>query len=98
MYWPSCGTPNEESRDTCGLPLRPVPNQPGAPGPASSPPQWPVQPSYGYAQPGLSYAGIWKRFVAVIIDGIVVNIVAGLTQRKQALHDMIAGTLVVNEH
>jgi len=36
--------------------------------------------------------------VAVIIDGIVVNIVAGLTQRKQALHDMIAGTLVVNEH
>ena len=47
----------------------------------------------------LSFLHATGRFFAKIITGLIPlgigYIMAGFTERKQALHDMIAGTLVV---
>jgi uncharacterized RDD family membrane protein YckC len=46
----------------------------------------------------ISFARATGRFFAKILSGMILNIgyiMAGFTERKQALHDMIAGTLVV---
>jgi uncharacterized RDD family membrane protein YckC len=46
----------------------------------------------------ISFARATGRFFAKILSGMILNIgyiMAGFTERKQALHDMIAGTLVL---
>lgn len=46
----------------------------------------------------ISFGRATGRFFAKILSGMILNIgyiMAGFTTRKQALHDMIAGTLVV---
>jgi len=46
----------------------------------------------------ISFGRATGRFLAKILSGMILNIgyiMAGFTERKQALHDMIAGTLVV---
>ena len=46
----------------------------------------------------LSFAHATGRFFAKMISGFTMGIgyiMAGFTERKQALHDMIAGTLVM---
>jgi len=46
----------------------------------------------------ISFGRATGRFFAKILSGMILNIgyiMAGFTDRKQALHDMIAGTLVV---
>jgi uncharacterized RDD family membrane protein YckC len=46
----------------------------------------------------ISFGRSTGRFFAKILSGMILNIgyiMAGFTDRKQALHDMIAGTLVV---
>jgi len=46
----------------------------------------------------ISFARATGRFLAKILSGMILNIgyiMAGFTERKQALHDMIAGTLVL---
>jgi uncharacterized RDD family membrane protein YckC len=46
----------------------------------------------------ISFARATGRFLAKILSGIILNIgyiMAGFTERKQGLHDMIAGTLVL---
>jgi uncharacterized RDD family membrane protein YckC len=75
------GAPDQGTAQGYGSPQAPGGQQGYAPppsyGPGSvygGPPQqgYGPQPSYtGYGQP---YAGFWKRFVAVIIDGIIINI------------------------
>jgi uncharacterized RDD family membrane protein YckC len=46
----------------------------------------------------ISFARATGRFLAKILSGMILNIgyiMAGFTERKQALHDMIVGTLVL---
>jgi len=46
----------------------------------------------------ISFARATGRFFAKILSGMILNIgyiMAGFTERKQALHDMIAGTFVL---
>jgi len=46
----------------------------------------------------ISFGRATGRFFAKILSGMILNIgyiMAGFTERKQALHDMIAGTLVI---
>jgi uncharacterized RDD family membrane protein YckC len=46
----------------------------------------------------IGFAQASGRFFGKIISGLILDIgfiMAGFTERKQALHDMIAGTLVV---
>ena len=48
----------------------------------------------------ISFARATGRHFAKLLSGMILligYIMAGLTERKQALHDMIAGTLVVRE-
>ena len=48
----------------------------------------------------ISFGRATGRFFAKILSGMILNIgyiMAGFTERKQALHDMIAGTLVVRD-
>jgi uncharacterized RDD family membrane protein YckC len=48
----------------------------------------------------ISFAQATGRYFAKIISGIILFmgfIMAGFTEKKQALHDMIANTLVVNK-
>lgn len=70
MYCVKCGqqVPDDDRFCTrCGAPMEPVP----APTPqptAQAAPAWPVT-----AQP-LRYAGFWRRFVAALIDGVLVGL------------------------
>ncbi len=56
------------------------------------------------------YAGFWRRCLACIIDGLLLGTlngilavpiiligIAGFTQQKQALHDILAQCLVMNK-
>jgi uncharacterized RDD family membrane protein YckC len=43
---------------------------------------------------GRANARYWSKFISALIF-LIGYIMAGFTQKKQALHDMIAGTLVV---
>ena len=48
----------------------------------------------------ITFARATGRFFAKILSGLIFNIgyiIAGFTEKKQALHDMIAGTLVMNK-
>lgn len=48
----------------------------------------------------ITFARASGRFFAKILSGLIFNIgyiIAGFTEKKQALHDMIAGTLVINK-
>lgn len=51
----------------------------------------------------MDFAGFWKRLLAAIIDGIIITIaergliIVACTKRKQGLHDLLTGCLVINE-
>jgi uncharacterized RDD family membrane protein YckC len=77
-FCPSCGQPTSvQSSPPRGIPLAPagfVPQQPaGAPSAAFPPQQQPVAYAPAAVSP-LGYAGFWLRFVAWLIDYILVGI------------------------
>jgi uncharacterized RDD family membrane protein YckC len=56
-----------------GLPPPPPPPPPPGGYPAPPPPAYPVQPAYGYA-PQVGYGGFWIRFVALIVDSLIIAV------------------------
>ncbi|MDP2920701.1 MAG: RDD family protein [Dehalococcoidia bacterium] len=67
MQCPRCGTANPDNAQfcqKCSASLKVTGQQPQAPGAA--------QPA------AVTYAGFWRRFAAVIIDGIILNVVGWL--------------------
>jgi uncharacterized RDD family membrane protein YckC len=77
MYCPRCGAPNDGDQATCtncGAPLGPDPAAGSTPPPGYASPAG-YGPGPGYVDYGPRYGGFWKRFVAYIIDAILINIV-----------------------
>lgn len=77
MFCPKCGAANDESKADCaecGASLAPPAMNAYQPAPTYQP-----VPAY-QAEPGtrVSYAGFWKRFAALIIDGIILNVVGNI--------------------
>ena len=85
MYCSKCGAQVAEGAAfcaACGTPMSPSSsgapgaNPPAAPGSLQpSPPAWPAPAT---ARPSVAYAGFWLRFIALIIDFIVIYFVRGL--------------------
>ena len=75
MFCSKCGASNAEGAafcSACGQPIASVtPAQP-----AGAPPSYGAAP---VARPQVHYAGFWLRFVAYIIDSIVLGFVVGIT-------------------
>ena len=82
MFCSKCGANVAEGIafcSACGQPMggaRPVGSPPAASG-------WPAPPApggqtYGAARPTIAYAGFWLRFVAFIIDAIVLGIAGAI--------------------
>lgn len=91
MFCSKCGASNMEGAafcSACGQPIAGFSVAPpaGAPGPSTSAPgpygAAPAPPTYGaapVARPQAHYAGFWLRFVAYIIDSIVLGFVVGVS-------------------
>ena len=85
MYCSKCGANVAEGAAfcaACGTPMSlsssgaPSTNPPAAPGYLEpTPPAWPAPAT---AHPSVAYAGFWLRFIALIIDFIVIYFVRGL--------------------
>lgn len=83
-FCPSCGqTTGNESAAPRGIPLAPgggfVPPSPETmPLPVAPRMAAPAYPAYAVAAPATAYAGFWLRFVAYIIDALILGIPFGL--------------------
>lgn len=70
MFCPKCGAANDEAAAVCaecGVMLQPAVADPHR-----------AEPAYPGPATRASYAGFWKRFAALIIDSIILNIVLNL--------------------
>lgn len=81
MFCSKCGASNVEGAAFCSACGQPIagftPAQPaGTPAPYDAAP---ASPTYGAAPVPVHYAGFWLRFVAYIIDSIVMGFVVGIT-------------------
>jgi uncharacterized RDD family membrane protein YckC len=84
IYCNRCGTQNSALAKFCANCGTPFSGELQAPAPENaeiSPrpqgPAWqvPPPPAYSAATPGIQYAGFWLRFVAAVIDAIIVGVV-----------------------
>lgn len=78
MICPRCGRDNPPEVyycQACATPLTTAPPPMPTPGYPGYPPQQPSFPAYG---PPISYAGIGQRFLAALIDGIILGIPIGI--------------------
>src|SRR5207244_2097168 len=110
LYCNKCGAPNSVEAQfcsRCGGAVNPVP---AARSPAEAVAAAPVGagPYTPVSAAAVGYGGFWIRVGACIVDavslvpvaspvGMVLGsgyIMVGFTERKQGLHDMLAGTLV----
>jgi uncharacterized RDD family membrane protein YckC len=78
MYCSKCGMQAAEGAtfcSACGQPVAGLGAAPSTtPSPAPGPPGWQA----AAARPGVAYAGFWLRFVAYIIDSIILGFVIGI--------------------
>jgi uncharacterized RDD family membrane protein YckC len=72
MFCSKCGTNVAEGAGFCASCGQPVG------GVVAAPPVAGLQTGYVAARPTIAYAGFWLRFVAIIIDGILLAIVGGI--------------------
>jgi len=84
IYCNRCGTQNSALAKfcaNCGTPfsseIQPPPPETSEISPRPQSPAWQVPPPPVYAapMPGVQYGGFWLRFVAAVIDGILVGVV-----------------------
>ncbi|HYL46157.1 MAG TPA: RDD family protein [Candidatus Limnocylindrales bacterium] len=84
MFCSKCGASNVEGAafcSACGQPIAGAtpPQSPAAPAPYSGAPAPPASGAAPAARAPVYYAGFWLRFVAYIIDSIVLGFVVGIT-------------------
>lgn len=75
VYCTRCGAAMDENAQFCPICGNPIGAQSAAPAPAvaTTPPFSPPPPS----APAVRYGGFWVRFVAVVIDSLLVSVVTG---------------------
>ena len=94
MKCPSCEAENPEDAWICGqcgeqLPeASPSPDLP--PIQLVAPPGVEVLPSHGYQAAAVHFGGFWVRFLAVIVDGLVLGVVIGPLEGGAAASGSIA--------
>jgi uncharacterized RDD family membrane protein YckC len=75
MFCSKCGANVAEGAAFCASCGQPVPNYPAGQPAAAAPAAPGYAPGYAVARPTVAYAGFWLRFVAFIIDVIILGFV-----------------------
>lgn len=73
-----CGQPIAAASPFCSQCGRPQPGGPSPAAAAAAAPAFAASSATAYvAAPSVTYAGFWMRFLAIVIDGLVVGVVTG---------------------
>jgi uncharacterized RDD family membrane protein YckC len=92
-FFVNCGTPfSSDLQPAASVPAAQVSVQPQAPAWQAASPAWQPVPA-GYAGPAshVRYGGFWLRFVAALIDGILVSVVMLPVRLVVGLSSVVAG-------
>jgi uncharacterized RDD family membrane protein YckC len=97
MFCTQCGAQNPDDARFCYQCGAALPSAEDIPPPPVVTPAPPVAPAAPPPPPAIEYAGFWRRFLAMIIDGLILGIPTGLIAFFSIIPSVVALTKVEDE-